>query len=158
MEGIIKAFYELLENELTYLETVNRFLETVPSLIAHNKITNYEFNNFLEQYELEVYRIATEKKRYFIQIAKYLNIEIADLSFNLIAKAGYREFLDIGKRIIRISNKIKLTLLKVSIYISKFSKLNSDLGKINQFLLQNNYSAKGTETQEHRSSMFVGEA
>jgi len=142
MNGVIKEFFVFLENELSYLENVSKFLDSVPKLITGNRIDSYEFGNYLEKYELEVYRIASQKKGLLLQLAA----------------SGHKEFIEMGKKIFAVSNRIKFTLLKVSIYLSKFTKLNNDLKKVNRFLFQDNYSASGIEKKEQKNSLFFSEA
>lgn len=158
MNGVIKDFFVFLENELSYLEKVSQFLDSVPKLITGNRIDSYEFGNYLEKYELEVYRIASQKKGLLLQLAAYYKIDVTDVSFTYISNSGHKEFLQIGKKIFDISNRIKFTLLKVSIYLAKFTKLNNDLKKVNRFLFQDNYSASGIEKKEYKNSLFSSEA
>lgn len=158
MNGVIKEFFVFLEGELAYLNNVNKFLESVPKLITGNKIDSFEFGNFLEKYEMEVYKIASRKKNILIKIAAYYKIDVVELNFTYISNSGHKEFIELGREVFRISNKIKFTLLKVSIYLTKFSKLNNDLKSVNRFLFQDNYSSNGIEKKDQKNSIFFSEA
>ncbi len=158
MNGVIKEFYMFLKIELGYLETVNKFFESIPKLITENKVDSFEFGNFLEKYEIEIYKIASNKKSLLMRIAEYYNIDVTEVNLTYISNAGHKEFVEIGKKIFSLSNKIKYTLLKASIYLTKFSQLNNELKKVNRFLFQDNYAANGIENKDQKNSIFFSEA
>jgi len=158
MNELINDFLGFLDDELNYLTGVSNFLETIPKLITENRIKEYEFGNFLEKYELELYRIASKKKSFFMRLAHYYNIDVVELNLSYLIKMGHKEFIDTGRNIIKLSNRIKLLLLKVSIYLEKFKQLNTNMKTLNKFLFQNNYASDGIENRGQSKSIFSSEA
>jgi len=158
MNDVLKDFYEFLGYELAYLKNVNNFLKNIPDMIVKNKLKDFEFGNFIEKYEIEVYKIAIKKKDFLVDISKYYGIDASEISFSYLDRVSEFGFLNLRREIIQVSNMIGDSLLKVSIYVNRFSILNRDLKKVNGLLYQNNYASDGEGIKERKKSIFYSEA
>lgn len=158
IDDVLKKFYEFLELELTYLKDANNFLKTIPDMIVKNKLKDFEFGNFIEKYEMEVYKIALKKKDFLIEISEYYGVDANEISITYLDKVSDFGYMNLKKEIIKLSNMIVDNLLKVSIYLNRFAKLNGDLKKINGFLYQGNYASDGEGIKGRKKSIFYSEA
>lgn len=160
MKELIKEFSEFLAEEYRHLTRVKVFLMKVPRLIGEGEIDQIEFQNFLEKYEVQNSHFINEKKRFNHQIAEKLNIEPEEVSLSRLVRMGYRELNDIGHRVVRISNDISMLLLKISIFLKNFSRMQQEFKRLNHFLHQNDYSPRGVamEPVYRTGRNFYGEA
>ena len=160
MNETVRDFLAFLSEEYSYLTKIKIFLVKIPRLITDGDINELEFQEFMEKYELESSRFVYEKNRYREKIAGELNLEPGQISFRMLASMGFDEFRDIGHRVLQITNEITLLLLKTSIYMKNFSNLQREFRRLNNFLYQGDYNARGTEpSQPYRpGGKFYGEA
>jgi hypothetical protein len=157
-DEIIKEFLSFLAEKYQALTKIKLFLVGVPELFANGKITEQVFQTFLEKYELETAKFISEKNHYQQEIAKKLNITKEQVNFNLLVDLGHKEFKDISRKVLSISNEISLLLYKIAIYMKNFSKLQQEFIRLNNFLFQKDYSAKGVEMSCDPGRNFYGEA
>jgi hypothetical protein len=157
-DEIIKEFLSFLEEQIQVLTKIKLFLVSIPKLFTNGKISELEFQTFLEKYELETAAFIAEKNQYSKQIAEKLNIANDQVNFKLLVNLGYRKFKDRGLKMISISNEITLLLYKISIYMKNYSKLQRQFLSLNSFLHQKDYSARGVEIPYIPGRNFYGEA
>lgn len=143
MKTIIQDFLTFLAEEYSYLTRIKVFLLKVPELISTGQVNEQEFQNFLEKYELETSRFLYEKKRFKEEIARELNLPVEQVTFRRLVNMGFRGFEDKGRRVLKVSNEISLLLLKISIYLKNFARLQNEFQRLNTFLYQHDYSARG---------------
>jgi hypothetical protein len=158
MKYATEKFLSFLAEEYDYLTKIKIFLIRIPELIAAGDINELEFQNFLEKYEVETAHFLHEKNRYKERIAKQLNIPVQQVTFNKLVQLGYREFEDKAWRVLKITNDINLLLVKISVYLRNFAKLQNEFKRLNSFLYQNDYSARGAPTSYSPGRNFHGEA
>lgn len=158
MKDAIEKFLNFLSEEYEYLVKIKVFLVRIPELIAKGDINNLEFQSFLEKYEVETAHFLHEKNLYKEKIAKHMNIPAQQLTFNKLVQLGYKEFEDKGWRILHISNEINLLLVKISVYLRNFSRLQNEFKRLNSFLYQNDYSARGAAAPYSPGRNFHREA
>ncbi|HLP58821.1 MAG TPA: hypothetical protein VK186_08330 [Candidatus Deferrimicrobium sp.] len=162
MNEILTNFLKFLAEEYDYLVRIKLFLVGVPEMITTGKINEHEFRGFMEKYELETARLLFEKNRFKELIAAQLNIPPGQLSLKLLVNMGHKEFEEIGLQVLKITNEISLLLLKVSIYLANFSKLQNEFKRLNNFLYRNDYTAaaRGGEPAYNYTpgGKFYGEA
>jgi len=160
MKETVQNFLAFLSEEYSYLTKIKIFLVKIPGLITDGDINELEFQEFLEKYELESSRFVYEKNRYKEKIAGELNLEPEQITFRMLANMGFDEFRDKGRQVLRITNEITLLLLKTSIYMKNFSNLQREFRRLNNFLYQRDYNARGTEpSHSYRpGGKFYGEA
>jgi hypothetical protein len=149
-----------LSEEYSYLTKIKIFLIKIPGLITNGDINELEFQNFLEKYELETSRFLYEKNRYKDKIADELKLKPEQVTFRMLVSMGFEDFRDKGHRVLRITNEITLLLLKTSVYMKNFSNLQREFRRLNNFLYQGDYNARGTEPSHSYSpgGKFHGEA
>ena len=157
-DEIIKDFSSFLEEKYQAFVKIKRFLVGIPELFANGNITHLEFQNFMEKYELETARFISEKNQYQQEIAEKLHIAKEQVNFKSLVNLGYREFRDTGRKVLSISNEITLLLYKISIYMKNYAKLQQEFMRLNNFLYQKDYSAKGVEMSYDPGRNFYGEA
>ena len=157
-DEIIKEFLNFLVEKYQALTKIKLFLVGIPELFANGKITEQEFQTFLEKYELETAKFISGKNHYQQEIAKKLNITKEQVNFKLLVDLGYKEFKDINRKALSISNEISLLLYKIAIYMKNFSKLQQEFMLLNNFLSQKDYSAKWVEMSCDPGRNFHGEA
>lgn len=158
MIDAVNDFYAFLDEETKRLLKIRDFLMTIPERITTGEITSFEFQNFVETYELETYRFHNTKMDHMRKVTVALNIPAEELSFQTLIKMGYTDFNKIAPEFIAITNQIKSMLLKTTIFIKNFMRLNQELMRLNNYLLQNDYSRKGREKNDHHSYSFHREA
>jgi len=158
MDTLMKEFSDFLAEELQFLTNIKLFLARVPELLTSGEITQIEFQEFLEKYEIETARFLFEKNDYKDQIAEKLAISPAYFTFNLLAQLGFREFEDLSRRIFKAANEIGVQLVKVSIYLKNFTKLQQDFRRLNNFLYQKDYSLRGVDSPYSPGRNFYREA
>jgi hypothetical protein len=146
VKTIIQDFLTFLAEEYSYLTRIKVFLLKVPELITSGQVNELEFQNFLEKYELETSRFLYEKNRFKEEIARELNLPIEQVTFRRLVNLGYRGFEDKGRRVLKVSNEISLLLLKISIYLKNFARMQNEFRRLNTFLYQHDYSARGTDS------------
>ncbi len=145
MKETVRNFLTFLSEEYGYLTKIKIFLIKIPKLITNGDINELEFQNFLEKYELETSRFLFEKNRHKEKIAEELNLKPEQVTFRMLVSMGFDDFRDKGHRVLRITNEISLLLLKTSVYIKNFSNLQREFRRLNNFLYQGDYNARGTE-------------
>lgn len=160
MKETVRNFLTFLSEEYSYLTKIKIFLVKIPKLITDGDINELEFQNFLEKYELETSRFVYEKNRYKEKIAEELNLKPEQITFRMLVSMGFDDFRDKGRRVLRITNEITLLLLKTSIYMKNFSNLQREFRRLNNFLYQSDYNARGTEPSHtyRPGGKFYGEA
>ncbi len=158
MVNAVKDFYDFLDVETKRLLKIRDFIATIPDRITRGEITTIEFQNFVETYELETYKFHNTKQDHIKKVTESLNIPAEELSFQLLVKMGYTDFIKLAPEFIAITDQIKSMLLKTSIFIKNFMRLNQELMKLNNYLLQNDYSRQGREKSDHHSYSFYREA
>lgn len=141
MNDILDNFLKFLAEEYDYLVKIKLFLVNVPDMITTGKINELEFRDFMEKYELETARFLFEKNRFKDSIAAQLNIPSAQVTFKVLVNLGRAEFEETGAKVIKITNEISKLLLKISIYLDNFSRLQNKFKRFNNFLYRNDYSA-----------------
>lgn len=154
----VGSFLNFLSEEYSYLTRIKLFLVNIPDLITTGEITQVEFQNFLEKFELETASFVYEKNRHKERISRLLNISPDELTFRQLVKLGFKEFEEKGFRVLRMTNEINMQLLKISVFMKNFSKLQSDFKRLNSFLYQNDYSARGSETTYNPGGSLYMEA
>lgn len=160
MKETVRNFLTFLSEEYSYLTKIKIFLIKIPKLITNGDINELEFQEFLEKYELETSRFVFEKNRYKEKLAEELNLRQDQVNFRMLVSMGFDEFRDKGRRVLRITNEITLLLLKTSVYIKNFSNLQREFKRLNTFLYQGDYNARGTEPSHtyRPGGKFYGEA
>ncbi len=158
MNEIIIRFLQFLAEEHNYLVSIRKFLSEIPALITSGQITEFEFQNFLEKHELQTARFIFDKNQYRAEIAKSINTAAENINFKLLVKMGFREFESKGRKVLKISNEISRELVKISIFLRNFSKLQTELKRLNNFLIQKDYSPRGVESTYAPGRNFYGEA
>ncbi|MCX6580654.1 MAG: hypothetical protein NT166_10785 [Candidatus Aminicenantes bacterium] len=162
MNEILENFLKFLAEEYDYLVKIKLFLLDVPDMITTGKINEPEFRDFMEKYELETARFLFEKNRFKESIAGQLNIPPGQATFKMLVNLGRREFEETGAKVIKITNEISKLLLRISIYLDNFSKLQNKFKRFNNFLYRNDYSAaaRGVELSHNYTPgrNFYGEA
>lgn len=162
MKELMNEFLSFLSEEYSYLEDVRSFLIEIPQLIANGSISQLEFQMFLEKYEVQTSRYIFERNRYREAIAARLHIQIDQVTFKLLVHVGYSAFEEKGLHLLKISNEIKMLLLKISIYLQNFAKMQLEFKRLNNFLYQKDYSPHSVKTDGpynfNRGRNFYGEA
>ncbi|MCP5102918.1 MAG: hypothetical protein GY950_06055 [bacterium] len=158
LNTIVENFLTFLAEEYRYLTRIKLFLVKVPEMIVNGDINQLEFQDFLEKYELETARFIFEKNRFKEEIARELQSPIEEITFKRLAGLGHRGFEDKGLRVLRISNEINLLLLKISVYLKNFSRMQDEFKRLNNFLYQGDYSARGAEPSYNPGGNFYVEA
>ncbi len=158
MKELMNGFSAFLLEEYNYLAQIKVFLQRMPELITSGQVTQFEFQNFLEKYELETYRFVAEKNKYKEQISQSLNIPVHQISFKLLVGMGFRQFQEVGRKVLRAANEISMLLMKVSVYMRTFSQMQGDFKRLNNFLYRKDYSVRGQESQYDPGQNFYREA
>jgi hypothetical protein len=155
---LVEDFLGFLNKKSQYLTNVKIFLLSIPELFPKGKISEMEFQNFMEKYEMETAAFLSEKNWYQEKIAEKLNVPKEQVTFKLLLNLGYNDFEATGRKVLRISNEITMLLFKISIYIKNYFKLQREFVGLNNFLYQKDYSARGMEMPYHPGKTFYGEA
>jgi hypothetical protein len=162
MDEVIKEYLEFLSEEYGYLFKIKLFLMDIPDMIATGSISELEFQGFLEKHEVETSRFLFEKNRYQESIAKNLHISKEQVTLKLLVHLGYKAFEEQGRNVLRITNEITLHLVKISVFLKNFSKMQQEFKRLNNFLYQENYSPQSidghTAYSFNRGRNFYGEA
>ncbi len=162
MKELTKDFLSFLCEEYSYLEKVKLFLAEIPQLIANGSISQMEFQMFLEKYEVETSRYLFERNKYKEQIALKLHVQKDQVTFKLLVHLGYTEFEEKGLNLLKITNEIKMFLMKISIYLQNFARMQLEFKRLNNFLYQKDYSPHSVKTEGpynfNRGRNFHGEA
>ncbi len=160
MDELIRDFLDFLAAEYKYLDQVKVFLTDIPEMITDGRINELEFQNFIEKYEIQNAHLLYEKNRYKEKIGEKLNIKKEQVSFRLLVKMGYRDFDSIGRNELKISNEISMSLLRISIFLRNYAKLQYEFKRLNSFLFQHDYSSRGVavEYTYRPGRNFYGEA
>jgi hypothetical protein len=162
LDETVNQFSKFLSEEYGYLLKIKLFLLDVPGMITAGNINELEFQGFLEKYEVETSRFLFEKNRYKEEIAGLLNVPREQVTFKLLVSLGYLEFDNKAHRVLKIANEITMNLLKVSVFIRNFARMNQEMKRLNTFLYQEDYSPTGMETggsyTYQRGGNFYGEA
>ncbi len=141
----VYKFLNFLNEEYNYLTRIKIFLGKVPAMIMSGEINQVEFQNFLEKYELENSRFVFDKNRYREEIGGCLSMPAQAVTFKVLVSRGFREFENIGRRVLRIANEIKMLLVKITVYMKNFARMQQEFQRLNAFILQSDYSARGAE-------------
>jgi hypothetical protein len=160
MKETVRNFLNFLSEEYSYLTNIKIFLIKIPRLITSNDINELEFQKFLEKYELESLRFVKEQNNFKEKIGEELNLRPEQVTYRMLVSMGFDEFADLGRRVLRITNEITMLLMKASVYLKNFSRLQGEFMRLNNFLYQHDYSARGTESSyTYKPGMnFYGEA
>jgi hypothetical protein len=162
MKELTNEFLTFLSEEYDYLENVKSFLVEIPALIANGSISQMEFQMFLEKYEVQTSRYIFERNKYREGIAAKLHVKKDQVTFQLLVHVGYPEFEEKGLKLLKITNEIKMHLLKITIYLRNFAKMQLEFKRLNNFLYQKDYSPRSVETDGpynfNRGRNFHGEA
>jgi hemerythrin-like domain-containing protein len=160
MKETVRNFLNFLSEEHSYLTNIKIFLIKIPKLITSGDINELEFQKFLEKYELESLRFVKEQKHFKEKISEELNLRPEQVTYRMLVSMGFDEFSELGRRVLRITNEITMLLLKTSVYLKNFSRLQGEFMRLNNFLYRHDYSARGTESSyTYKPGMnFYGEA
>jgi len=160
LNELITNFLNFLNEEYHSLVKIKVFLLGIPELISNGKINQLEFQNFLEKYELQTASMIYEKNRFKDQIAEKLSTSREEVNFKVLVNLGFHDFEDIGRRVLRISNEITLLLVKISVYLKNFTRMQQEFKRLNHFLSHNDYSPRGESafTAYNPGRNFYGEA
>lgn len=160
MKETIRNFLNFLSEEYSYLTNIKIFLVKIPKLITDGDINELEFQKFLEKYELESLRFVKEQNNFKEKIAEEMNLRPEQVSYRMLVSMGFEEFSELGRRVLRIINEITMLLMKASVFLKNFSRLQGEFTRLNNFLYQHDYSARGTEASHtYKPGMnFYGEA
>ncbi|MCP4213733.1 MAG: hypothetical protein GY765_03705 [bacterium] len=158
MNKTTNDYLVFLNEQYKDLTKVKQFLSGVPKLLTSGMINQMEFQNFLEKYEMESAGLLFEENRLKQALADGLRIKPQQVSFKLLVKIGHREFEEIGRRVLRITNEIKMLMMKVAVYLKSFTRLQQEMASLNNFLYQEDYSARGVERPYTPGRRFYGEA
>lgn len=158
LTSTVKEFLGFLNEECDYLERVKLLMVRIPELISNGGITQMEFHDFLETFEIETSRYLNEKSKYKETLAGLLKTTTGDITFKLLVALGFPEFEETGRRVLRLGNEIKLLMLKITIFQNNFNKLQSGFKRLNNFLYQSDYSPRGSEPRYAPGRNFYMEA
>jgi hypothetical protein len=160
MDELIKEFSDFLADEYRYLNQVKVFLMGIPERISEGDTDHFEFQNFIEKYEVQNAHFLHEKNRFKERIGEQLNMKKEQVTFRLLVQLGHREFEETGRNVLKISNEITMLLLKISIFLRNFTKLQMEFKRLNGYLYQHDYSSRGmvVENSYHTGRNFHGEA
>jgi len=147
MNELINDFSEFLASENQYLSQVKLFLVGIPEQVTRGEMNHVEFQHFLEKYEVQNAHFIYEKKRFMEKIADALQIKTNQVSFRMLVQLGYREFESIGRNALKLSNEIRMLLIKISIFMKNFSKLQKEFKRLNGFIYQHDYSHQGVAAE-----------
>lgn len=162
MKELMKDFLSFLSEEYGYLEEVKAFLVQIPELIANGRISQMEFQMFLEKYEVQTSRYLFERNKHIEAIAAQMHVPKDQVSFSLLVHVGYKEFEEKGLNLFKITNEIKMHLLKITIFLQNFAKMQLEFKRLNNFLYQKDYSPRSVKAEGpynfNRGRNFYGEA
>lgn len=160
MKETIREFSALLKNELNFLLAVKAFLATIPEALEKGDVLIRDFQLFMEKYEYDSHCLLAEKNHLLKEIAALLNIAVENLNLPLLVNMGYGEFEDIQIKIHKTTNEVSLQLLKISIFLKNYARLNTEQLGFNSFLFQSNYSDSLTNKKfnSRKGQRFYGEA
>lgn len=160
MKETVRNFLNFLSEEYSYLTNIKLFLLKIPKLITSGDINELEFQRFLEKYELETLRFVQERNQFKENIAGELHLRPEQVTYKMLVSMGFDDFTELGSRVLRMTNEITMLLLKTSVYLKNFSRLQGEFMRLNNFLYRHDYSARGTESSyNYKPGMnFYGEA
>ncbi|MGE5343867.1 MAG: hypothetical protein ACM3SY_20545 [Candidatus Omnitrophota bacterium] len=160
MNELINEFLEFLNQENQYLSQVKLFLMGIPERIAAGEISQMDFQAFLEKYEVQNAHMVYEKNRFKEKIGEQLNIKTDQVSFRLLVHIGHREFEETGRVLLKHTNEISMLLMKISIFLKNFEKMQMEFKRLNSYLFQNDYSPRGLSAEHYcrPGRNFYGEA
>lgn len=160
MKETVRNFLNFLSEEYSYLTNIKLFLLKIPKLITSGDINELEFQRFLEKYELETLRFVQERNQFKENIAEELHLRPEQVTYKMLVSMGFDDFTELGSRVLRMTNEITMLLLKTSVYLKNFSRLQGEFMRLNNFLYRHDYSARGTESSyNYKPGMnFYGEA
>jgi hypothetical protein len=144
MDELIKEYLSFLAEQYGYLTKIKLFLNRIPQMIVKGEVNQLEFQGFLEKYEVQNAHFIYEKNRFQQRIGERMRVTPEQVTFKLLVHVGHRQFEDKGRRLLRITNEIKMQLVKISIYMKNFARMQEDFRRLSNFLYQNDYTPRGT--------------
>lgn len=157
MNELINNFSTFLTKECEELERIKTFLFELPDQISHGRTHAFDFQKYLEQHEIKTRRILEEKNRYLSTIAQHMNAPEEKVTLDFLYRLGYEEFHRLKVKLNQLSTEIAYLLLKCSIFLKNYARMNSKFKQINNFLLQSDYTIRG-ENPEKSTMNFCREA
>jgi len=158
MKDKIEDFLIFLNQSIDELEKMNAFIKQIPQLIESDKINLNEYQNKIENFELKIYKIMSQKLVYIKDISNSLNIKPNELNMKLLYNMGFTKITTLYNKLQNLTNNLPYSILKATVYLKNYMSLNRRFQNINSILNNTSYTYKGEELKTQKVSSFSREA
>ena len=158
MKEKIEEFLIFLNHSINELEKMNEFIKTIPQLIESDKINLNEYQNKIENYELIIYKIMSQKLAFIKDISNSLNLKPNKLNMKLLYNMGFVKIATLYNKLQNLTSNLPYSILKASVYLKNYMNLNRKFQNVNSVLNNTSYSYNGEELKTHRITNFTREA